>query len=156
METGIKSVKLSVGYSAKNSKDFNSQSFSISIEGEVNLASTQELERISHELYSRCRHIVSQEQNALPIGTPVTNDKQPSSANQPAKVPPMNTNTRQYPAINETVSPKQIKYIYSIARSKGYNSKAVNDTVFEQYKSDVEHLSRSQASLVINQLKLAA
>ena len=149
-QPSLKPVKISCGYSAKESANYNSSSYSINLEMEVLVnGKTADLESKADLLYDLCRRIVTKQRSAS-IDSLLAPNERPPATTQPAVTlltPPVNNN------VPDVASPKQVKYIFALSRAKGFDSKKTKDIVYDQYGKAVENLSKKDAAAVIDELK---
>jgi len=157
----LKPVKISCGYRAKSSANFQSEEYSIGLEMDVLInGKTEEVQQKADLLYALCKQIVNKQRGIsvdsllTPPAQSETKPETKSEANPeaPAQAPaaPQQSNG------NGVISPKQVKYIFALGRTKNMFGKAVRDLVFDRFKKPVEEISRHNASVLIDELKQAA
>ncbi len=152
-QPSLKPVKISCGYSAKESANYNSSSYSINLEMEVLVnGKTADFESKADLLYDLCRRIVTKQRSASIDSLLAPNERPPVAPQAPVipPSPPANNN------VPDVASPKQVKFIFALSRAKGFDSKKTKEIVYDQFKKTVENLSRHEASQVISDLKQAA
>ncbi|OGJ90449.1 MAG: hypothetical protein A2268_02995 [Candidatus Raymondbacteria bacterium RifOxyA12_full_50_37] len=160
-------VKICAGYSDKISENYNSTQFSLSLEMDCQInGSTREIEDASARLFSLCKQIVNRQKNVsvdnlLSNAHPVEgNGKETPIPSQPAATEPQKPE-QPAPASEpqkseEAISDKQVKYIFGLGRDLGKSGKDVRDLITTRFNKPVDALSKTEASLMIKELKQAA
>lgn len=147
-QPSLKPVKISCGYSAKASQNYQSENYSINLEMEVMVnGKTSELEQKADLLYDLCRKIVAKQRGTTATDALLAPSERTSAPSQPAVTSQVPSNT------SDVISPKQIKFIHSLSRSRGFDSKKTKEIIYDQYHKAVEQLSRKEAAAVIDDLK---
>lgn len=138
-------VKINAGYSDKISKDYNSKSYSISLEMEVHInGKTTELEEASHRLFNLCKKIVKKEK-----GESIDDMLEPPTEATPSSLPPAPPQTTQVKLASE----KQLKCVFAIAKSIGMLNKTIDALASRYNKNDLKELTSQEASNLIKTLK---
>jgi hypothetical protein len=160
-------LKVNVGLSKKLSKDYNSEGFSINLEGEVTapVSDAQAVVEQIKELYDVAEEALNQQiervQSNLAIGS---HDEEPRAANnngngrhaapENSRRAPSNGNgTKEEPATN-----KQVQYLLSIGKRMRLSTAALEKEVADILGSEigVYDLTKKQAGIVIDQLTAGA
>ncbi len=103
-------------------------------------------------MYDLCRRIVTKQRSAS-IDSLLTNERPPVT-NQPSvnNIPSPRANNN----VSDVASPKQQKYLFALGRTRNLYGKAIRDLVFDRYKKPVDAISRSEISVLIDEMKQAA
>jgi len=134
-----KPVRISVGFSDKQSENYNSTAYSVNLEMDVHVnGSSQEVEEASEKLFRLCRKIVENQKTQNP----------PDSAALPESQQAKPSNTAV-----ELCSPAQIKCVFACAKQKGLQNGAITALANRFNKPKLEDLTKHEASQLIKELK---
>jgi len=141
-------LKANVTYGAKRSRDFNSDSFCVTLEAEITEPSKAQEEIAT--LFLRAKEAVA-EQIRQANATPQTNV--PQQAQQQTQQPQQ---TQQRPASKSErlASQAQVKAIYAIAKQQRLERQALTNILRDEFRQDrPESLTLAEASHLIERLK---
>jgi len=137
-----KPVRISVGFSDKQSENYNSTAYSVNLEMDVQVnVSSQEVEDASEKLFRLCRKIVENQKSQNH-----SDSSEPPISQQPPQPKPTNIAV-------ELCSPAQIKCIFGVAKSKGLQNGAITALANRFNKPRLEDLTKQEASQLIKELK---
>lgn len=139
-----KPIRISVGFSDKQSENYNSTAYSVNLEMDVHVnGSSHEVEEASEKLFRLCKKIVN-------------NQKQPSSL--PSHQADPLFSEPEHPHLihshaEKPASPKQKKFILSLAKKQKMNDLDVKNLPMKyDNASSFNELSSKQASELIEYL----
>jgi hypothetical protein len=160
-------LKVNVGLSRKLSKDYNSEGFSINVEGEVT-ASVNDAEAVVEqvkELYDLAEEALSQQieraqgnaaiasRDEEPRSRPSSNGRQEAAGNGHRSTASNGNGRKDEPATN-----KQIQFLLSIGKRMRLSTSALEQEI-EQilgHQVGIYDLTKKQAGTVIDQLNAPA
>jgi hypothetical protein len=158
-------LKVNVGLSRKLSKDYNSEGFSINLEGEVS-APVNDAEAVVEqvkELYDLAEEALARQiERAQGTAAIASRDEEPGAARQNRHAVPENNrrsssngngNKPEEPATN-----KQIQYLLSIGKRMRLSTAAFEKEIAEILGREIGlyDISKKDAAVVIDQLTTAA
>jgi hypothetical protein len=161
-------LKVNVGLSRKLSKDYNSEGFSINVEGEV-VASTSDAEAVVEqikELYDLAEEALAQQvSRSQSTAAIASRDEEPRASRQNGNGrPEASGNGHRETANNgngrkdEPATNKQIQYLLSIGKRMKLSTAALEKEIADVLGNEVAlyDLTKKQAGIVIDQLTATA
>ena len=160
-------LKVSVGLSKKLSKDFNSEGFSINVEGEVSAAvnDPQGVVEQVKELYDLAEEALAQQiERAQSTAAIASRDEEPRAARntngngRPAAPRPSTNGNGNGHRPDEPATNKQVQYLLSIGKRMRLSTAALEKEVSEILGREVGiyDLSKKDCAVVIDQMTAAA
>jgi len=159
-------IKVNVGLSRKLSKDYNSEGFSINLEGEVSAAVSdpQAVVEQVKELYDLAEEALAQQiersQSTVAIASRDEEPKAASSNGNGRHATPENNrraSTNGNGHKEEPATNKQVQYLLSLGKRMRLSTAALEKEIADILGSEigVYELTKKQAGLVIDQLAAA-
>ena len=159
-------IKVNVGLSRKLSKDYNSEGFSINLEGEVSAAvnDPQGVVEQVKELYDLAEEALAQQiERSQSTAAIASRDEEPKAASSNNNGRPASSENNRRASTNgnghkeEPATNKQVQYLLSIGKRMRLSTAALEKEISDILGSEigVYDLTKKQAGLVIDQLASA-